>query len=145
MSTGTGEVFDRRRLPDDGKMPMISTRSGRTAARLLGGVTAGIGAALLLRPHAVASRTSGGRGTPASELVRILGGRQFLQGAAQIIRPGRTVLLGGVALDTLHAASMVAVSLWWPLYRRSALSSAAVAGVCAAAATAILIADPARP
>ena len=124
---------------------MTSTQPGRSATRLLGGVTAAIGAALLLRPHAVATRVSGARGTPAIELVRVLGGRQFLQGVTQIVRPERNVLLGAATLDALHAASMVAASLRWPRYRRSALSSAAVAGLSASAATVILATQLARP
>jgi hypothetical protein len=40
---------------------------------------------------------------------------------------------------------MVAASLWWPRYRRSALASAAVAGLSASAATVILATQPARP
>ena len=43
--------------------------------------------------------------------------------------PARTALvIGAVAVDVLHATSMVAAAVIWPGYRRAALTSAAVAG-----------------
>ena len=71
-------------------------------------------------------------------MVRLLGGRQLLQGAAVLIRPAPALVIGAVAVDVLHAASMVAAAVIWPGYRRAALTSAAVAGTSAVAGALIL-------
>lgn len=91
-----------------------------------------LGAATLVRPAAVAGVVSGGASTPPAGVVRVLGGRQLVQGVAVAVRPGRRFLLtGGSVVDALHAASMIAVARWRPRYRRPALASAAVAGASA--------------
>ena len=120
---------------------MTSTHIGRETGRVLGAATAVMGAAFLLRPYALANRFSGGRSTPDNAIVRVLGGRQLLQGAAQIARPVPDVVLGGIAVDLIHATSMLVLSALWPHYRCSALSSAAIASLSAAAGTAVLITD----
>jgi len=85
------------------------------------------------------ARLVGGTGPiPETAVVRILGGRQLLQGAAVLIRPAPLFVIGGVAVDVLHATSMVAAAVIWPGYRRAALTSAAVAGASAAAGALIL-------
>ena len=57
--------------------------------------------------------------------------------------PARTaVLIGGLAVDVLHATSMVAAAVIWPGYRRAALTSAAVAGASAVAGALILRGAP---
>jgi hypothetical protein len=83
---------------------------------------------MVLRPHAVARLASGTGSTPDAAVVRILGGRQLLQGIALLIRPAPLLVIGGLAVDALHAASMVPAAVIWPGYRRAALTSAAVAG-----------------
>ncbi len=120
---------------------MTSTQTGRDAGRVLGAATAVMGGAFLFWPHPLANRLSGGGKTPDNAIVRVLGGRQLLQGTAQIARPVTDVVLGGVAVDLVHAASMLLLSLLWPNYRRSALSSAAIATVSAAAGIAVLVTD----
>lgn len=117
------------------------TATGRAAGRLLGAGTAVMGCAFLVWPHALADRLSGGRSTPDNTIVRVLGGRQLLQGAVQVIRPAPDVVWGGIAVDLIHTASMLVLSALWPKYRRAALSSAAIATVSAAAGAAVLIAD----
>ena len=108
------------------------------AARVWGAATAAVGAAALLRPRTVAEAVSGGGAAPDPAVVRVLGGRQLLQGTAVLIRPAPLFVIGGVAVDVLHATSMVAAAVIWPGYRRAALTSAAVAGASAAAGALIL-------
>ena len=71
-------------------------------------------------------------------MVRLLGGRQLVQGAAVLIRPTLLLVIGGVAVDALHATSMVAAAVVWPRYRRAALTSAAAAGSSAIAGALII-------
>lgn len=120
---------------------MTSTPAGRDLARILGGATTAMGAAFLIWPHALANRFSGGRSTPDNAIVRVLGGRQLLQGAVQVAQPKPDVVLAGVAVDLIHAGSMLVLSVLWPAYRRSALSSAAIAAVSALGGAAVLVTD----
>ena len=120
---------------------MISTPAGRDAARVLGAVTAAMGSVFLIWPHALANRFSRGSSTPDNAIVRVLGGRQLLQGAAQIADPKPDVVLAGIAVDAIHTGSMLALAVLRPAYRRSALTSAAVAAAAAAAGAAVLITD----
>lgn len=105
----------------------------RTAARTWATVTAAVGALTMFRPQAVARLASGTGPTPNTPVVRILGGRLLLQGTAVLIRPTPVLVVGAVAIDVLHATSMIAAALIWPRYRHAAIGSAAVAGVSAAA------------
>jgi len=102
-------------------------------ARIWGATTAAVGAAALLRPHAVAEAVSGAGSAPDAPVVRLLGGRQFMQGAAVLIRPAPALIIAALTVDVLHATSMVAAALIWPAYRRAALTSAAVAAASAGA------------
>ena len=120
---------------------MISTPARRDAGRLLGAATSTMGAAFLIWPHAVANRITGGRGTPDNAIVRVLGGRQLLQGTAQLAAPKPDVVLAGITVDLIHVASMGVLSVLWPAYRRSALTSAAIAGASALAGAAVLVTD----
>lgn len=120
---------------------MTSTPTGRDAGRALGAATAVMGGAFLIWPHVLANRFSGGRSAPDNAIVRVLGGRQLLQGVAQVARPVPDVVLGGIVVDVIHVASMLILSVLWPNYRRSALSSAAIATVAAASGVAVLITD----
>ena len=98
------------------------------AARGWGAGTAVLGAAMLIRPKAVAGLVSSGASSPNPVIVQVLGARQLLQGAAVLARTGRRWLLaGGAVVDALHAASMLGAAQWWPRYRQPALTSAAVA------------------
>jgi hypothetical protein len=108
-------------------------------ARIWGAATAVVGAATLLRPADVARLVSGPGSTPNTAVLRVLGGRQLLQGAAVLIRPAPMLVIGGSAVDVLHAISMIAAGVISPGYRRAALVSAAVAGASAAAAAGALV------
>jgi hypothetical protein len=107
-------------------------------ARVWGAATAAVGTAALLRPRTVAEAVSGGGREPDAAVVRGLGGRQLLQGTAVLIRPAPALVIGGVAVDVLHGASMVAAAVIWHGYRRAALVSAVVAGSSAIAGALIL-------
>jgi hypothetical protein len=105
--------------------------TGTAPARIWGAATATIGAAMLTQPAAVTRIVTGvdGPGTPNLMIVRVLGGRQVLQGIAVLASPDRSlVTTGGSITDLLHAASMVAAAIVWPRYRRPALVSATIAG-----------------
>jgi len=110
----------------------------RAWARVWGAATAAVGATALLGGQRVAKAVSGGSGVPDAAVVRLLGGRQLVQGAAILIRPARPLLIGALTVDVLHAASMVAAAVIWPGYRRAALTSAAVASASAAAGALVL-------
>lgn len=102
------------------------------AARGWGAATVVIGAAMLVRPNALAGLVSSGASSPSPVIVRVLGARQLLQGVAVVACPGgRLLLTGGSVVDALHAGSMLAAARWWPRYRRPALASAAAAGTSA--------------
>jgi hypothetical protein len=111
-------------------------------ARTWGAATATIGAAALLRPRPVAQAVSGGRSAPDAAVVRLLGGRQLLQGIAVLIRPTPALIIGALAVDVLHATSMIAAALIRPGYRRAALTSAAVAAASAVAGALVLSGAP---
>ena len=102
-----------------------------TAARVLGALTAALGAALLLRPAALTRPVSGRGGRPPDVVARVLGGRQLLQGIALISRPEPPLVAVGVGADVLHAASMLLLGWVRPVYRRPAVVSAAVAATSA--------------
>jgi hypothetical protein len=104
-------------------------------------VQAVVGGALLARPSAVA-RAVAGDGRPApSWVVRLLGARLALQsGFVQWTRArgrhGSAAVRAAAAVDAIHAASMMAVAVRMPSYRRSAVVSGAVAALSAVVAVA---------
>ena len=115
---------------------VVVTGAGGTMAalqKMWAAATVAAGAVMLLRPHDVARLASGTGSTPDAAVVRILGGRQLLQGIVLLIRPAPLLVVGALVVDGLHAASMVAAAVIWPGYRRAALTSAAVAGTSAVA------------
>jgi hypothetical protein len=65
-----------------------------------------------------------------------------LQEVAVAAVPARRLVLGGAAVDALHAASMVTAALVWPRYRRAAVLSGAAAAT--AAVLGLVTAPPAR-
>jgi hypothetical protein len=69
-------------------------------------------------------------------VVRILGGRLIVQGAVTTRYPTDGVLSIDMKVDALHAASMLLSAVTMPRYRRSAMSSAVVAGGSVLAAVA---------
>ncbi len=117
--------------------PPLRNQSAK-GARVLAAATAVLGAVMATRPAAVARWVSGPDDAPPPVIVRVLGGRELLQGIAVGARPSRAVLGAGILVDTSHAISMVAAAWVFPQYRRSAAVSAAVAGASAVAAALIL-------
>ncbi len=63
-------------------LPRITARRGipRVGARIWAAATAAAGAVTLVRPQAVARLVSGTGTAPDATVIRILGGRQLLQG-----------------------------------------------------------------
>ena len=114
----------------------------RVGLRIWAAATATAGAVIMVRPQAVSRLVSGTGSTPDAAVVRVLGGRQLLQGAAVLIRPAPALVIGALAVDVLHATSMVAAALIRPGYRRAALTSAAVAAASAVAGALVLSGAP---
>jgi hypothetical protein len=89
------------------------------------------GTLLLGVPDAVTSVIAGEQPRPRTPLVRVLGGRLLIQGLVECIWPRRSVVLAGAAVDTAHAASMIAAAALLPAHRRTAIASAAEATLSA--------------
>ncbi len=105
------------------------------ASRLLGVVTLVGGSVLAVVPGRLAGALAGPVAPPPAAVVRLLGLRYVVQGAAQLLAPTRGVLAASAAADGLHGASMVALAVASPTYRRPAALSAVVAVLSAAVAT----------
>jgi hypothetical protein len=116
----------------------VSAGGGGPAAltRAVSSGFAAAGLALLARPARVTRLAAAGGPLPPTWLVRLLGGRSVAQHGLVLLRPGRGVVLGGAAIDALHALSMVGAAAVWPQYRRPALASAGMAGASVALALA---------
>lgn len=105
---------------------------------MLTGGEAALGTLLAARPAAVARAAAGpGSTAPPAWVVRVLGLRMAAQGVVEAAAgnggiPPRWMRLAGAAVDGTHAASMVALAVWKPAYRRSALLSAGAAAAFAA-------------
>jgi hypothetical protein len=107
-------------------------------SRLLGVSTAVAGLFMLYRPDQASRLAEGNTGTgPPGWVVRLLGARYLLQGAAELGRPTKTVWLLACGTDTAHAMSMFGMAAIRPAFRRTCLTSAAVASVSAAATAAV--------
>jgi len=111
-------------------------RSVLTARRAGALAQAATGTVLLTRPEALVALVSGTGAHPANWIVRVLGARMAAQGCVVAARPGRVLLLGGAAVDAVHAASMALVARAEPRYRRPAIASALAATLFAAASAA---------
>lgn len=120
---------------------MNDNSSTRSRIRLLAGATAAVGGLLVLQPHRVARRFSSGGARPNDSIVRVLGARQLMQGAAQFARPTSDLVRLGIGVDLLHLASMVALGAAWRTYRRPALASAAMAAISAGTGAVIISAN----
>lgn len=116
------------------------TAQRATAGAALGGSRAVLGIFALIAPESVVRACAGPNlsAMPPPWVVRLLGGRLLLQGALEVGRPSRTVLLVGAGVDVAHALSMLALA--GTRYRRPALVSAGIAagsaGLASAAAAA---------
>jgi hypothetical protein len=117
---------------------LTTSVAGTVGIRVLAGATAAFGSLLVLQPRGTAKRFSGSGAVPDDVIVRVLGGRQVVQGVVQFTRPTPGLVLAGVAVDVLHLLSMVAAAVIWPTYRRPAVASAAIAGASVGAGVVIL-------
>ena len=97
--------------------------TGRPATRAAAAVLGLANLGLVVAPDRVATAVAA-PGRPPGWLVRLLGLRVVLQQAVVLSAPTRRVVLAGVVVDGLHAASMLATACCWPRYRRAAAASA---------------------
>ena len=104
------------------RLPVALARA-RTAYGLL----------LLLAPDAARRLLAMDATVPGSRVLRLLGGRQVLQGAVTLVWPARPVLTAGAVVDGVHALTAVAYAAAGGPRRRagttSAVLSAAAAGL----------------
>jgi hypothetical protein len=116
--------------------------TGPAAIRVLAASQGVAGLVLLVRPGDVLDALAPAPAHPPHWLVRLLGARVVIQQAVVAAAPSRRLVLAGVAVDGLHAASMVAAALVWPRQRRAATVSA-----LSATASAVLgwVTAPAAP
>ncbi|MCO7220137.1 hypothetical protein [Klenkia sp. PcliD-1-E] len=111
--------------PTRSGLPARSQRRART--RALSAVLATSGLALLVAPERVVRLLTPDVPEPRAWVVRVLGARSLVQHAVMLVRPTRDIAYAGVAVDAVHAASMVVFAAAWSTYRRPALVSAALA------------------
>lgn len=97
------------------------------AARMVGGGQLVLGLAMVVAPDRVARASAGGSATAPAAIVRVLGLRQAGQGALNLLRPSRAGLDLGAGVDATHLASMIALAVAAPRYRRTAAVSGAIA------------------
>jgi hypothetical protein len=104
-----------------------------------------LGVTLLSRPGPIGRALAGDRGpAPPRWVVRVLGGRLLVQGAATLALPGAEAAWASAAVDGAHAASMVLLAAFSGRYRRAALINAAVAAASAATSSRIAKAELGR-
>lgn len=85
------------------------------------------GATCLARPHRVAVAAGSDAGVRAIWFVRALGVREVAQGGLTAVAPGTGVVAAGIAVDGLHAASLLALAAVDASRRRPALLDALAA------------------
>lgn len=119
---------------------MTGQSARRRSTRLLAGLGAGSGLALLARPEQVLDAVSPAFPRDRRWLVRVLGVRLLLQHGAVLAAPGRRLVRLGSAVDLVHAASMVPF-VASPRYGRAARISGGLAAAYAAVALAVAPAD----
>ena len=115
----------------------MTTARARRGVFLLAGAHVAQAAIMLARPPSVLRRAAGGQDVPPPWIMRVLGVRLLVQGAAEMLSPRPTTLRISAFVDLTHAASMFAAAKARPRYRRAALISAASATSSAVAATAV--------
>lgn len=109
-----------------------------TVRRLLALERCLVGCLLLGAPGKLTRAVAAGDPQPPAGIVRVLGARLLAQGLIQFLRPRRQIVLTGIAVDGLHAASMIPIIALVPGYRRTAAASAAEAAVSAMASASTL-------
>ena len=117
-------------------MTAPADRRRRALTRLLAGLGAGTGAALLARPQRVVDAVAPAFPRDRLWLVRLLGARLVAQHGAVLVAPDPRLVRLGSAVDLGHAASMVPF-VASPRYGRAARISGAVAAGYAAVALAV--------
>ena len=122
---------------------MTQDDARRALTRLLAGLGAGWGLALLVRPGVVVDRRSPEFPRSRMWVVRILGLRLLAQHAAVLAAPQGRLVAAASGIDLLHAATMVPL-LREPRYRRAALISGGVAAASAAVFPAVALRPAAR-
>jgi hypothetical protein len=95
-------------------------------ARLLAIARGAWGAALLIAPDRFLAREAGQAFCSERAVARILGARQLAEAGILLRAPKRRPPIWAIAVDLLHAASMLAVAAASPTLRRDALRSAVV-------------------
>ncbi len=113
-----------------------STRARQRPTRVLSGVGAAWGLALLLRPRQVVAALCPELPRSRIWVVRVLGARLVAQHAAVLAAPDAPLVRAASAVYLLHAVSMVPL-LRSARYRRPALISGGVAAAYAALAPAV--------
>ncbi|HEV7206040.1 MAG TPA: hypothetical protein VGN18_15650 [Jatrophihabitans sp.] len=111
---------------------MTATKTGGTCrtslAVALPAAQALLGVALLGRPGPFGRALSGAAATaPPRSVVRLLGFRLLVQGAATLALPGPEAIGVSAAVDATHGASMLLVAGVSRRHRRAALINALVA------------------
>ena len=100
----------------------------RTITRLLAGLGAASGVALLARPQRVVDRLCPELPHDLVFLVRLLGLRLLLQHGTVLVEPHPMLVRAGSAVDLLHAASMVPFAASARYGRAARISGALAAG-----------------
>jgi hypothetical protein len=113
----------------------------RTVTRLLAGLGAASGAALLVRPQQVVDRLCPELPHDRVWLARLLGLRLLVQHGAVLLEPHPVLVRAGSALDLLHAASMVPFA-GTARYGRAARISGTLAAAYAGLAMAVAPRSP---
>lgn len=110
------------------------------AVRVSALLRVGLGVVCLAEPArvAVAARTRPDR--DARAFVRVLGGRHLLQGAVTLALPVRAVARAGLAVDAVHALTLLALAAADPARRRGAVRNAL--GATAWSALDVAVATP---
>jgi hypothetical protein len=126
-----------------GSQGHIGPAPGSLSVRLISGVRASYGLALLCVPGPMITALTG---APVSGRViavaRVLGVRQLVQAGICGLAPTRGLTQVGVAVDGLHAASMLGLAGVEPGLRRALLAETAIAAGLASATTASLHRQP---
>jgi hypothetical protein len=112
--------------------------SPRTTLRALAAVQTAGAAVLAVKPESATKLIGDDRRlSPPAWIVRVLGVRSAVQGAAQLAWPTPAFAWLGAAVDGTHAASMIFVAARSPRYRRAAMLSGGAALVTAALLAAV--------
>jgi hypothetical protein len=104
-----------------------ATARAGAAIRLLCAARAALGAAYLVSAAVTPGTRDADRGSRASEVVTVLGGRQLIQAMITWAWPSGTVLVIGAGADAAHAASMAALGMPSGRWRGAAFADALIA------------------